>query len=94
MYNSSLFVFGGYNGQVVLNDFYEFRFEPVIIPPPTLIDDLRALINHREFSDVTFVVDDQVRARFRARLRFVLYFQRTEVNLRQLSRPGLSVEPI
>ena len=90
MYNSSLFVFGGYNGQVVLNDFYEFRFEPVIIPPPTLIDDLRALINHREFYDVTFVVDDQVRAR----LGFVLYFQRTEVNLRQLSRPGLSAEPI
>ena len=57
VYNNSLFIFGGYNGQVVLNDFYEFRFEPVVIPPPTMIDDLRRLINSREFSDVTFIVD-------------------------------------
>jgi hypothetical protein len=28
--------FTGYNGANVLNDFYEFRFEPVVIPPPTL----------------------------------------------------------
>ena len=57
VYNNSLFIFGGYNGQVVLNDFYEFRFEPVLIPPPTLIEDLRALVNHPEYSDVTFVVE-------------------------------------
>ena len=31
---NSLFVFGGYNGQVVLNDFYEMRFEPVAIQTP------------------------------------------------------------
>ena len=33
------------------------RFEPVVIPPPTLIDDLRRLMNNREFSDITFIVD-------------------------------------
>lgn len=57
VHNSSLFIFGGYNGQVVLNDFYEYRFEPVSIPPSTILSDMRQLINNRDFSDVTFVVD-------------------------------------
>ena len=57
VYQNSLYVFGGYNGQVVLNDFYEYRFENVAIPPPTLTDDLRKLINNKEFSDITFIVD-------------------------------------
>ena len=33
----NVFFFTGYNGANVLNDFYEFRFEPVLIPPPTLV---------------------------------------------------------
>ena len=41
----------------MLNDFYEFRFEPVAIPPPTLIDDMRNLIDNKDFSDVTFIVE-------------------------------------
>uniref|UniRef100_A0A7S2UT53 BTB domain-containing protein n=1 Tax=Fibrocapsa japonica TaxID=94617 RepID=A0A7S2UT53_9STRA len=57
VHENSLYVFGGYNGQVVLNDFYEYRFEPLNIPGPTLINDLRSLINNRELSDVTFIVD-------------------------------------
>jgi len=57
VYKNSLFVFGGYNGQVVLNDFYEYRFEPVLIPSPTLLDDLRGLVNNQELSDVTFLVE-------------------------------------
>lgn len=40
VYGNSLFIFGGYNGANVLNDFYEFRFEPVVIPPPTLVQNL------------------------------------------------------
>ncbi len=59
VYNNSLFIFGGYNGQVVLNDFYEFSFETLSIPPPALIEDLRQLINNSEFSDVVFVVEDR-----------------------------------
>lgn len=57
VYGHSLYLFGGYNGHVVLNDFYEYRFEPVSIPPSTLLDDLRMLINNRELSDVTFVIE-------------------------------------
>ena len=42
---------------IVLNDFYEFRFEPVVIPPPKLVNDLRKLIDNEELSDVTFLVE-------------------------------------
>lgn len=35
----------------VLNDFYEFRFEPVSVPPSNLVDDLRKLINNPAFAD-------------------------------------------
>lgn len=47
----------GYNGANVLNDFYEFRFEPVLIPPPTLVDDMKRLINNEDLSDIIFVVE-------------------------------------
>lgn len=59
VYNNSLYVFGGYNGSTVLNDFYEFRFEPVSIPPSSLVDDLRKLVNNPTFADVTFLVEGQ-----------------------------------
>ncbi len=42
----SLFVFGGYNGQEVLNDFFEFKFEPVSIPPSSFLLDMRGLVNN------------------------------------------------
>jgi len=57
VYNHSMFAFGGYNGNLVLNDFYEFQFEMVAIPPSSLLSDLRNMINHPRFSDVTFIVD-------------------------------------
>lgn len=43
--------------QVVLNDFYEWRFAPLLVPPPTLQEDMRRLVNNRELSDVKFIVD-------------------------------------
>jgi hypothetical protein len=52
-----MFIFGGYNGSLVLNDFYEFQFEPVAIPRSTLLDDLRVMINNPSLSDVTFIVE-------------------------------------
>lgn len=52
-----MFAFGGYNGNLVLNDFYEFRFELVAIPPSSLLFDLKNMINHPILSDVTFLVD-------------------------------------
>ncbi len=46
VYKHSLLCFGGYNGVTVLNDFYEYRFEPLVVLPPTLKTDLHSLINN------------------------------------------------
>lgn len=59
VYENSLYIFGGYNGVTVLNDFYKFRLKPVSVPPPALVSDMQRLINHRELSDVTFLVENQ-----------------------------------
>ena len=42
-------MFGGYNGQEVLNDFFEFKFEPVSIPPSSFMLDMRGLVNNAKF---------------------------------------------
>eukprot|EP00591_Stephanopyxis_turris_P014526 CAMPEP_0195540988 /NCGR_PEP_ID=MMETSP0794_2-20130614/50854_1 /TAXON_ID=515487 /ORGANISM="Stephanopyxis turris, Strain CCMP 815" /LENGTH=593 /DNA_ID=CAMNT_0040675071 /DNA_START=14 /DNA_END=1792 /DNA_ORIENTATION=+ len=59
VYENSLYIFGGYNGVTVLNDFYKFRLKPVSIPPPLLCEDLHRLINQEEYADVTFLVEGQ-----------------------------------
>lgn len=59
VYENSLYIFGGYNGSTVLNDFYKFRLKPVNIPPSALVNDLRRLMMREELSDVTFLVDGQ-----------------------------------
>lgn len=53
----SLFLFGGYNGHTVLNDFHEFRLEAVVVPAPSLVADLGSMVNNAELSDVTFLVE-------------------------------------
>jgi hypothetical protein len=57
VHENCLYIFGGYNGVTVLNDFYKFRLKPVSIPPSALVNDLSRLINHEELSDVTFLVE-------------------------------------
>ena len=57
VHENSLYVFGGYNGVTVLNDFYQFRFKPVSIPPSALVRDLSKMINNAELSDVVFLVE-------------------------------------
>lgn len=57
VYGNCLYIFGGYNGLTVLNDFYKFRLKPVSVPPPSLVNDLQRLINHPDLSDVTFLVE-------------------------------------
>lgn len=54
-----LYIFGGYNGSTVLNDFYRFRLKPVNVPPSSLVNDLRRLMLREELSDVTFLVEGQ-----------------------------------
>ena len=57
VYGNCMYIFGGYNGSVVLNDFHKFRLKAIAVPPPLLVHDLRKLINHPEFSDVVFLVE-------------------------------------
>lgn len=57
IYQNSLYVFGGYNGATVLNDFYRFRLKPIDAPPPALVSDMAKLINNPESSDVHFLVE-------------------------------------
>lgn len=57
VHENCLYIFGGYNGVTVLNDFYKFRLKPVSIPPSALVNDLSRLINNTEMSDVTFLVE-------------------------------------
>jgi BTB/POZ domain/Galactose oxidase, central domain len=58
-HEGSLWIFGGYNGNTVLNDFYKFRLSAICVPPTRLVSDFRRLLhNASDFaSDVTFRVD-------------------------------------
>lgn len=57
VYGNSLYIFGGYNGNTVLNDFYKFRLKPIGVPPPALVSDLGRLIDSSEFGDISFLVE-------------------------------------
>ena len=55
-----MFVFGGYNGQTVLNDFYKFRLKPVSVPPTSLVRDMSRLLQQPELADVCFRVESRL----------------------------------
>ncbi len=57
VYENCMFIFGGYNGVTVLNDFYKFRLKPVSVPPSGLVQDMSSLIDNPEFGDVAFLVE-------------------------------------
>mmetsp|Transcript_67271 Transcript_67271/g.194549 ORF Transcript_67271/g.194549 Transcript_67271/m.194549 type:complete len:622 (-) Transcript_67271:341-2206(-) len=57
VYQNNLYVFGGYNGSRVLNDFYKFRLKPIDVPPSGLVGDFTRLLNDPELSDVCFLVE-------------------------------------
>jgi leucine-zipper-like transcriptional regulator 1 len=59
VYENCLYIFGGYNGTTVLNDFYKFRLKPIGVPPPALVADLSRLINQPDLSDLVFLVEGQ-----------------------------------
>ncbi len=52
-----LFALLGYNGTVVLNDFYEFKIAPISIPASSLSSDLKQLVNNPAMSDIQFLVE-------------------------------------
>jgi hypothetical protein len=57
VHDNSIYVFGGYNGTTVLNDFFRFRLKPIGVPPSGLVSDLERLINNPELADVRFTVE-------------------------------------
>jgi len=57
VHENNLYIFGGYNGSTVLNDFYRFRLRPVNVPPSALVSDMRRLMHREELSDVTFLIE-------------------------------------
>jgi len=60
VYNNSLYVFGGYDGQQRLNDFWQFKLATEVnidIPSSSLVSDLREFLNDAKLSDVTFIVE-------------------------------------
>jgi len=57
VYGNSLYLFGGYNGENVLNDFYKFRLKPVSIPPSAFINNMQTLLNDPDMSDITFSIE-------------------------------------
>jgi len=53
-------VFGGYDGQQRLNDFWQFKLATEVkidIPNSSLVSDLRSFVNDQKLSDVTFIVE-------------------------------------
>jgi len=61
VHHESMYIFGGYDGAERLNDFVRFDFAvhdmSVEVPPPSIIQDLRALVDEETLSDVTFIVE-------------------------------------
>lgn len=58
VYNNYMYVFGGYNGIKVLNDFYKFRLALVNVPPSTHKSDILTLLNNPTYSDCVFKLED------------------------------------
>jgi hypothetical protein len=60
MYQGALYIFGGYDGQQRLNDFWQFKLATEVnidIPSSSLVSDLRGFLNETKLSDVTFIVE-------------------------------------
>eukprot|EP00923_Selenidium_pygospionis_P000895 GHVN01001390.1.p1 GENE.GHVN01001390.1~~GHVN01001390.1.p1 ORF type:complete len:576 (+),score=44.88 GHVN01001390.1:1076-2803(+) len=62
VYKNAVYMFGGYDGGHRMTDFVRLKIEigEVSAPPSTLSLDLKNLVNNKECSDVSFLVDGQV----------------------------------
>lgn len=59
VYESALFIFGGYDGSNRLNDFQRFQFNPEPNMRSTLVQDMKQLVNKELLSDIAFLVEGQ-----------------------------------
>jgi leucine-zipper-like transcriptional regulator 1 len=61
VYEDCMYVFGGYDGSTRLGDFIRFRFGPqpidCSIPPSSLLNDLKDMLDNKHMSDITFLVE-------------------------------------
>lgn len=61
VHNEALYIFGGYDGGMRLNDFLRFDFSvydlSFEVPPSSLVSDFRAMVDDDTLSDVTFMVE-------------------------------------
>lgn len=101
VYENKLYIFGGYNGSTVLNDFYKFRLKPIGIPPTSLVNDFTLLVNNPDMSDVCFLVEGQLVHAHRAILairseyfRVLLSNGYMKESVQSLSTPGSPGTPI
>jgi len=59
VYKNYLYIFAGYNGTSVMNDMYKCRLQPICVPPSSLVNDFRRLMNDSNTSDVCFLIEDR-----------------------------------
>jgi len=60
VYDNSLYIFGGYDGQQRLNDFWQIKLASEVnidIPSSSLVADLRNAFHDQKLSDITFIVE-------------------------------------
>jgi len=59
VHESAFYIFGGYDGQIRLNDFLMYRFDQLeqAEPPSSLVVDMRAYVNCETLSDISFIVE-------------------------------------
>jgi hypothetical protein len=100
VYDNHLYVFGGYSGVSVLNDFYKLRLHPIGVPPPALVSDFRRLINDKDMSDVIFIVEGKDVYAHRAILavrseyfRVLLFNGRMRESVQATAAGGMSASP-
>jgi N-acetylneuraminic acid mutarotase len=98
-YNDSMFCFGGYSGADRLNDFIRFDFAvydlSFEVPPSTVINDLRSMINDSTLSDITFVVEDKPIYAHKLLLARSSYFQALFLgNMRESTLETIRLEQV
>jgi hypothetical protein len=64
VYRDAMYIHAGYDGQSRLSDFKSYSFLDNFVldlPPPTILDDLKSLVNSSHYSDVVFQLDDETK---------------------------------